>query len=68
MFIELSGTFDKIVFESEMDKVLLRGLQGRPAGRFNRAGQDALYLSQSEQSAKVALSKYSKHDDPPRVL
>jgi RES domain-containing protein len=48
--------------------VLARGLPHRPAARFNRPGQDALYLSPDEISARVAIGEYVKADDRPRVL
>jgi RES domain-containing protein len=47
---------------------LARGLSHRPAGRFNRIGQDALYLSPDELSARVAIGEYVKLGDPPRHL
>ncbi|OED34645.1 hypothetical protein AB833_32075 [Chromatiales bacterium (ex Bugula neritina AB1)] len=68
MLVELAGTFTKIAFAHEVESFLLRGLPQRPAGRYNRQGQDALYLSKNEESARVALQKYRKPDDPPRVL
>jgi RES domain-containing protein len=47
---------------------LARGLSHRPAGRFNRIGQDALYLSPDELSARVAIGEYVRLGDPPRHL
>jgi RES domain-containing protein len=68
MLAYVSGEFVKIVFAHDVDVVLSRGLATRPAARFNRAGQDALYLSPNEASARVALTKYLRPEDAPRVL
>ena len=68
LLTEISGVFVKIVFASDMEIQLKRGLADRPAGRFNRVGQDALYLSPSEEAARVAMGGYVKEDDPGRVL
>jgi RES domain-containing protein len=65
---EVSGVFVKIAFATAADVVLARGVPDRPAARFNKVGQDALYLSPDEESAKVAIGEYVKADDPPRVL
>lgn len=67
MIIEVSGSFTKIAFAHDIDKFLLRGVASRPVGRFNRLGQDALYLSQNMESARSALSRYVRDDDLPRV-
>lgn len=68
MLIEVSGIFVKIAFEDTADVSLVRGQVDRPAARFNRRGQDALYLSPDEGSARVAIGEYVRADDPPRVL
>lgn len=68
MLTEIAGTFCKIAFADAVDVLLARGMASRPAARFNRPGQDALYLSPDETSARVAISEYVKADDPPRVL
>ena len=65
---EVGGEFVKIAFESEVDLLLQKGHPDRPAARFNRPGQDALYLSPDEKSARVAIGQYVTADDPPRVL
>jgi RES domain-containing protein len=62
------GTFVKIAFPQDVGLSLSQGLPNRPAARFNRVGQDALYLSPDELSARVAIGEYVKPDDPPRVL
>ena len=64
----ISGEFVKIVFADQVDIILQRNLPNRPAARFNRRGQDALYLSVDEDSARVAMKKYVSKSDPPRVL
>ncbi|MBM7066770.1 RES family NAD+ phosphorylase [Actibacterium sp. 188UL27-1] len=65
---KIAGRFVKITFPDTVDLVLRQGLPHRPPARFNRSGQDALYLSCDETSAKAALRKYIRKDDPPRVL
>jgi hypothetical protein len=56
LLTEIGGVFVKIVFANDVDVVLARGLRHRPAARFNRPGQDALYLSPDETSARVAIA------------
>jgi len=68
LLIEVSGVFVKITYASDADMPLMRGQPGRPSARFNRPGQDALYLSPDEESARVAIGEYVSADDPPRVL
>ncbi len=68
MLTEVSGTFVKIAFAEDADVSLMRGDPDRPAARFNRTGQDALYLSPDQTSAAVAIGQYVTPDDPPRVL
>ncbi len=68
MLSEIGGTFVKIAFASEADMTLLRRCTERPPARFNRPGQDALYLSPDEESARVGIGEYVKEGDPPRVL
>lgn len=67
MLTEVSGTFVKIAFAADGDIHLSRGLPDRPAARFNRPGQDALYLSPDEESARVAIGEYVRKGDPQRV-
>lgn len=68
MLTTIEGRFVKIAYASEVDISLARGLPHRPAARFNRVGEDALYLSPDELSARVAIGSYVKPDDPPRML
>jgi RES domain-containing protein len=68
LLTEVAGLFVKIVFANDVDLVLARGLRHRPAARFNRPGQDAVYLSPDEESARVAIGEYVKNFDAPRVL
>lgn len=68
MLTEISGVFVKIAYANDADVALARGLPYRPPARFNRQGQDALYLSPDEISARVAIGEYVRADDPPRVL
>ena len=37
----------------------MKGSPERPAGRYNRKGEDALYLTLNEASARVAMKKYA---------
>jgi RES domain-containing protein len=68
MLTFISGEFVKIAFASDVKILLAQGDARRPAARFNRMGQDALYLSPDEASARVAIGEYIRADDPPRVL
>jgi RES domain-containing protein len=68
LLTEVAGIFVKIAFAAEVDMVLARGHANRPAARFNRRGQDALYLSPDETSARVAIAEYVSANDPARVL
>lgn len=68
MLTEVAGVFVKIAFADDIDVVLARGIPHRPAARFNRPGQDALYLSPDEMSARVAIREYVRPSDAPRVL
>ena len=65
---DVSGTFVKIAFADAGDIALARGISDRPLARFNRRGQDALYLSPDEDSARVAIGEYVTADNPARVL
>lgn len=68
MLTEVSGTFVKIVWADDPDIHLTRGAPDRPPARFNRLGQDALYLSPDVESARVAIGQDVKVGDRPRVL
>ncbi len=68
MLSKVNGIFVKISFEVPDGIHLERGLEYRPAARFNRVGQDALYLSPNEQSARVAIGEYVRSGDPQRFL
>ncbi len=58
----------KIAFADQADLTLTQADPMRPAARFNRQGQDALYLSPHEEAARVAIGQYVRLDDPARVL
>lgn len=64
----ISGVFVKIAFADQIDRLLERHSPTRPAARFNREGEDALYLSVDENSARVAMRKYVSKSDPARIL
>ena len=68
MLTEVAGTFVKIAYAADVDIILARGMASRPPARFNRPGEDALYLSREEAGARVALRRYVKPGDPPRVI
>nr|WP_321442932.1 RES family NAD+ phosphorylase [uncultured Cohaesibacter sp.] len=58
MFTQISGHFCKIVTPTHEVRVLEHRRASRPAARFNRPGEDALYLTQSEESARYAMRRY----------
>jgi len=68
MLTEIGGTFVKIALAGDAHLSLARGDPARPAARFNRRGQDALYLSPDEESARVAIGQYVRAGDAERVL
>lgn len=68
MLTEVSGEFVKIVWADDPDVHLMRGAPERPPARFNRRGQDALYLSPDIESAKVAIGQDVRDSDSPRVV
>lgn len=65
---EVSGTFVKISGTKQGDIVLSRDYPDRPEGRYNRKGQDALYLTVDEKSARVAMKKYADEIEFPVYL
>ena len=68
MLTDVSGKFVKIVWADDPDVYLTRGATDRPPARFNRLGQDALYLSPDVESARVAIGQDVRTGDRPRVL
>ena len=68
MLTEVSGTFVKIVWADDPVIHLTRGAPDRPPARFNRLGQDALYLSPDVESARVAIGQDVKEGDRACVL
>ena len=64
----VKGRCVKIAFADDVDLVLRRGDADRPAARFNRRGEDALYLSPDELSARVAIGQYVTAETRQRVL
>lgn len=65
---EISGIFVKIINADDAELVLKHNSPERPAARYNRRGEDTLYLSADEYSARVAMQKYSKEINTPLVL
>ena len=68
METEIGGLFVRIAFAGDAGVSLARGRPDRPAARFNRLGQDALYLSPDAASARVAIEQNVRAGDAPRVL
>ena len=68
MLTEVSGEFVKIVWADDPDVHLVRGAPDRPPARFNRLGQDALYLSPDVESARVAIGQDVNEGDRPLVV
>ncbi|WP_299631816.1 RES family NAD+ phosphorylase [uncultured Roseobacter sp.] len=67
-FIEISGCFVRIEAADASGIALQRGHPHRPPARFNRCGEDALYLSPDAESAHVAIGGDVTCNDSPRVL
>ena len=68
MLTEVSGEFVRIVWADDPDVHLMRGSPDRPPARFNRLGQDALYLSPDLESARVAIGQDVREGDRPRAV
>ena len=68
MLTEISGRFVKIVWAHDPEVHLERGNANRPPARFNRMGEDALYLSPDAESARVAIGQDVRAGDRPRIL
>lgn len=68
MLTEVSGEFVKIVWADDPDIHLMRRAPDRPPARFNRRGQDALYLSPNIESARVAIGQDVNERDRPRIV
>ena len=62
----LSGLFYRIVFASDLERVLDGVLS--PEGRFHHDGERTIYMSPSPEAAAVAVNIYLKPDDPPRLV
>lgn len=65
---EISGTFVRICNAEQINLSLKRNSSERPEARYNRQGEDALYLTLNEESARIALRKYSENIDKPLFL
>lgn len=64
--IPFTGTVWRILFADRADNACEPARH--PEGRFHHSGQVALYASLSAQGAAVALRRYVRADDPPRVI
>lgn len=67
-FVEVSGCFVRIEAAEANGVALQKGRPDRPPARFNRRGQDALYLSPDAESAHVAIGGDVTCGDTSRVL
>ena len=65
---KISGSFVKVIENDQENIVLSRNYSDRPEARYNRRGQDALYLSVDEYSARVAMRKYKREMELPLYL
>lgn len=52
---EIGGSFVRIDFAEAAARALTRGAPDRPAARFNRQGEDALYLSPDAETAWLGI-------------
>ena len=68
MYTTIEGEFVKIAYANQAHLNLRKKDPERPAARFNRPAQDALYLSPDEEAARVAIGEYVKSEDATRVL
>ena len=68
MLATIGGEFVRLSLPDQVDLALKYPSPERPAARFNRLGERALYLSPDELSARVAIGEYVREDDPSRVL
>lgn len=66
--IEVGGKFVRICPANQVESVLQRHSPERPEARYNRRGQDALYLTPTESSARTAMMKYAKKLTAPLFL
>lgn len=66
--IEIGGKFVRICSENQIESVLERHSPERPEARYNRRGQDTLYLTPTESSARTAMMKYAKKIKSPLFL
>ncbi|OOE90867.1 RES family NAD+ phosphorylase [Salinivibrio sharmensis] len=64
----ISGIFVRVCHPEHIDAVLMRGSKDRPNGRYNCQGESALYLTETAESARVAMQKYASQITTPRVL
>ena len=66
MITALSGTFYRILFASDLPRLLQGAVT--PEGRFHHDGEKALYMSPSPEAAAIAVATYLRPNDPPRVV
>ena len=67
-YTQISGVFVRICSADHIELALKRNAPERPEARYNRRGQNALYLAVNEESARVAMRKYAKDIDTPLFL
>ncbi|WP_439437156.1 hypothetical protein [Salinivibrio costicola] len=58
----ISGIFVRVCHPEHIDAALTRESKDRPNGRYNRQGESALYLTESAESARVAMAKVRQPD------
>ncbi|MFQ6548342.1 RES family NAD+ phosphorylase [Aestuariibius sp. 2305UL40-4] len=66
--VEIGGLFVRIERDGAQGMALRKGLPQRPPARFNRLGEDALYLSPDAESASVAIGGNVVEGETSRLL
>jgi len=67
-YTKVSGSFVRICGLEQAEIALDRNSKDRPAARYNRKGQNALYLTVNEETARVAMKKYKNRTSSPLYL
>ncbi len=64
--IPFEGTVWRIMFASDAERATHP--VGSPEGRFHHDGQPAIYTSLAPEGCGVAIRRYLRRDDPPRII
>ena len=64
--IPFRGTVWRLLFAGALDRAASPGPS--PEGRFHHSGQPALYTSLTREGCGIAIRRYLRADDAPRVL